>query len=125
MSAPSLAWHPRRVIGRISPMTFAAIGSGVLVVLALAMYVYDHSRRDLIAKGVTIAGVSVGGLHEHAALAKISRELGRRLDRPVRVHFVTHGRVLDPRQARLSLDVANIVAQAGRATRRGAIVRRT
>ena len=106
-------------------MTFAAIGSGVLVVLALAMYVYDHSRRDLIAKGVTIAGVSVGGLHEHAALAKVSRELGRRLDRPVRVHFGTHKWVLDPRQARLTLDVPNMVAQAVSASRGGSIFSRT
>src|SRR2546422_10184402 len=105
MSTPSLAWRPRRAIGRISTMTFAAIGCGILVVLALAMYVDDHSRRDLITKGVTIAGVSVGGLHEHAALAKVSRELSTRLDRPVRAHPASHRRMLDPRRARLTRHV--------------------
>src|ERR1041385_1260082 len=105
MSTPSLAWRPRRAIGRIPAMTLGPIGCGVLVVLALAMYVYDHSRRDLIAEGVRIAGVDVGGLHEHAAIAKVSRELGARLDHPVRVHLGPHRWLLDPRRARLTLDV--------------------
>ena len=102
-------------------MTLAAIGCGILVVLALAMYVYDHSRRDVIARGVTIAGVSVGGLHEHAAIAKVGRELGARLDHPVLVHLGAHRWVLDPRRARLTLDVPNMVAQAVSASRGGSI----
>src|SRR2546421_11700629 len=125
MSTPSLAWRPRRAIGRIPAMTLAAVGCGILVVLALAMYVYDHSRRDLITTGITIAGVNVGGLHEHAALAKVSRELGARLDRPVRVHLGPHRWVLDPRRARLTLDVPNMVGQAVDASRGGSIFSRT
>src|SRR5436190_617671 len=125
MSTPSLAWRPRRAIGRIPAMTLAAIGCAILVVLALAMYVYDHSRRDLITKGVTIAGVNVGGLHERVATAKVSSELGARLDRPVHLHLGAHRWVLDPRRARLTLDVPNMVAQAVDASRGGSIFSRT
>ena len=32
------------------------------IVGAVAAYAYDSSRSDLIAKGVTVAGVDVGGL---------------------------------------------------------------
>ena len=56
---------------RIRAPIAAAIGAAVLLVLALGIYLYDHSRRDLIANGVTVAGVSVGGLHENAARVKI------------------------------------------------------
>ena len=59
----------------------------MIVLLAAAMFIYDHARRDQIAKGVTIAGVNVGGLSEAAARAKIERELIARAeqarDRPL------------------------------------------
>ena len=42
------------------------------------MYLYDRSRRDLIANGVKIDGVSVGGLREAAARTKVQQ----RADRP-------------------------------------------
>ena len=58
---------------RIRAPVAAAIGVAVLVVLATGMYLYDHSRRDLIANGVTVAGVSVGGLHEQAARTLAAR----------------------------------------------------
>jgi hypothetical protein len=53
----------------------ATVGTLTVVVLAAAMYFYDHSRRDVIANGVRIDGVSVGGLHAAAARTKIQHEL--------------------------------------------------
>ena len=47
---------------------------GVIVLLAAAMFIYDHARRDQIAKGVTIAGVPVGGLSEADARVRIERD---------------------------------------------------
>src|SRR6478672_2285586 len=68
----------------------AAICVAVIVLLAAAMLIYDHSRRDQIAKGVTIAGVDVGGLSTSAARTKIDRELIARLNQPVTLRSRTH-----------------------------------
>ena len=46
-----------------------------------AMYLYDHSRRDVIANGVKIDGVSVGGLHAAAAHGQ-ARARARRAAEP-------------------------------------------
>jgi lipoprotein-anchoring transpeptidase ErfK/SrfK len=125
MSAPPLTWHGRHVIRRGRPLTLVVLGCALLVVLALAMYLYDHSRRDLIANGVRIDGVSVGGLREGAALAKIQRELVARLEQPVRVRAGSLHWQLGPREARLAVDARNMVAQAVSASREGSIFSRT
>jgi lipoprotein-anchoring transpeptidase ErfK/SrfK len=111
---------PRR---RLLP--FMAIGGGLVVVLALAMYLYDHSRRDVIANGMRIDGVSVGGLHAAAARAKLQRELVVQLDRPVTVRSGSQTWVLNPREAGVKVDVANMVDQAVNASREGSILTRT
>jgi lipoprotein-anchoring transpeptidase ErfK/SrfK len=106
-------------------LPFAALGAAVVVVLALAMYLYDHSRRDVIANGVRIDGVSVGGLHAAAARAKLQSELGRALAQPVTVRYGSQAWVLSPRQAGVKVDVANMVGQAVSASREGSILTRT
>ena len=118
MSAPPI---PRRS----RPLIVAAIGALVVVLLAAGMYLYDHSRRDLIAKGVTIDGVSVGGMREAAARTKIQNELIARLDRPVTVRAGSKKWTLSAREAHLSVDASNMVAQAVSASREGSIVTRT
>jgi hypothetical protein len=50
------------VARRSTALRLVAVVAAVAVVLAAGMYFYDHSRRDLIANGVRIAGVSVGGM---------------------------------------------------------------
>src|SRR5437588_5624428 len=73
---------------RRSVLALAAAGVAVLlVILGAAAYLYDHSRRDVIAKGVRIDGVPVGGLHEAAARAKVEHDLVTSLHRPVTVRF--------------------------------------
>jgi lipoprotein-anchoring transpeptidase ErfK/SrfK len=106
-------------------LPFAALAAGLIVVLALAMYLYDHSRRDVIANGMKIDGVSVGGLHAAAARAKLQRELVVALDRPVNVRSGSQTWVLNPREAGVKVDVANMVEQAVSASREGSILTRT
>jgi lipoprotein-anchoring transpeptidase ErfK/SrfK len=103
----------------------AAIGVGVVVVLAGAMFIYDHSRRDQIAKGVTIDGVRVGGLSEAAARTKIQHDLITRLNEPVTVRSGPNKWTLGAREAGLAVDDENMVAQAVDASREGSIVTRT
>jgi lipoprotein-anchoring transpeptidase ErfK/SrfK len=108
----------------VAPMV--ALGVAVVVLLAgLAIYLYDHSRRDLIAKGVSVDGVAVGGLHEAAARSKLEHDLVAPLSQPVRIHWASKTWQLDAREAKLKVDVANMVAQAVGASREGSIFTRT
>jgi lipoprotein-anchoring transpeptidase ErfK/SrfK len=106
-------------------VVFVAIGLAVVLVAAVGMYLYDHSRRDLIANGVRIDGVSVGGMREAAALTKIQDQLIARLDRPLAVRSGTQSWTLGAREAQLTVDAHNMVAQAVNAGREGSIVTRT
>jgi lipoprotein-anchoring transpeptidase ErfK/SrfK len=110
---------------RPSALWILPIVGFVAVVLALATYLYDHSRRDVIANGVRIDGVSVGGLHDAAARTKVQRELFARLDRPVTVRWGAHTWRLDAHEADLRVDVSNMVAQAESVSRDGSILTRT
>ena len=103
----------------------AALLAGVVVLLGAAMFVYDHARRDRIAGGVSIAGVSVGGLSESAARAKIERDLIAGLNKPVTIHSGSHEWKLTARQAGVTVDAANMVSQAVEASREGSIFTRT
>jgi lipoprotein-anchoring transpeptidase ErfK/SrfK len=104
-----------------------AVASAAIVVLLLAAltYVYDHSRRDVIANGVRIDGIAVGGMHRAAARSKIEADLLGRLNHPVTVRSGSQSWTLGAREAALHLDVANMVAQAVDASREGSILTRT
>ena len=53
-------------------LLLAGVSGAIVLALALGAYVYEHGRRDLIAPGVRIAGVNVGGLRAAAARARPS-----------------------------------------------------
>ena len=123
--ATSLA-DDSRASKRLGVLPIAAIAAVVvLLVLALATYLYDHSRRDVIANGVTIAGVSVGGLHEAAARTKLEHDLIARINRGVTVRSGAHSWTLDPQQAHVSVELSTMLAQAVSASREGSILTRT
>jgi lipoprotein-anchoring transpeptidase ErfK/SrfK len=103
----------------------AGICAAAIVLLAAAMFIYDHARRDRIANGVTIGGVRVGGLSESAARTKIDSELIARLNAPVTVRSGSRHWTLSARAAGLTVDANNMVAQAISASRRGSIFTRT
>jgi hypothetical protein len=107
---------------------FASIAVGLVVLLAgaaaLAGYVYDHSRRDTIAKGVRVAGVDVGGLSVTEARRRVRAALLPRLGRPVRLDYGTRIFTVTPAAADLRVDVEAMVGAALARSRSGGIVRR-
>src|SRR4051812_38119963 len=87
----------------------AAVCGGVGIARAGGAYAYDSPRDDLIADGVTVSGVDVGGLHAGAAKRKLRAELAGRLDRPVRVAVAGRRFRLTPEAASLVADVDGMV----------------
>jgi lipoprotein-anchoring transpeptidase ErfK/SrfK len=98
---------------------------GLTAVLAIGMLVYDHGRRDQIAKGMRIDGIDVGGLKASAATARLRSSVAMSMERPVTLSL--HGKTwkLTPRQAGVVVDVAGTVSQALDASRTGSIFSRT
>jgi lipoprotein-anchoring transpeptidase ErfK/SrfK len=107
------------------PIVGAVVAGVVVVVLAGGMYLYDRAHRDTIAHGVTINGMSIGGLSEAAALRKVQRDVIDPLNRPLTVRAGARRWTLDAREARLTVDARNMVEQAVHASRAGSIVART
>lgn len=99
--------------------------AALVLVLAGGMYLYDRAHRDTIAHGVTIDGVAVGGLSETAALRKVQHAVIDPLNKPLVVRSRAGTWTLGPREARLTVNAQNMVAQALHASREGSIVTRT
>lgn len=124
MAAPSVA--PRTGILRFGVLPVVSIGAALIVlVLALATYLYDHSRRDVLANGVRIGGVSVGGLHEAAARSKIEHDLVGRLNENLTLRSGSHTWTLNGHDADVKVDITNMLSQAVNASREGSILTRT
>jgi len=96
----------------------------VLVGGAVAAYAYDSSRDDVIAEGVTVAGVDVGGMHVGEARRVIGRELRRPLERPISVVHAQKRFRLSAQDAGVHADVAGMVDEALTKSREGNIVSR-
>ncbi|SDX27027.1 Vancomycin resistance protein YoaR, contains peptidoglycan-binding and VanW domains [Amycolatopsis xylanica] len=98
----------RRRIGRICMIT-----GGILGLLVLA-YIADlvASIGD-VPRGVTVAGVEVGGLGHANAEAKLRRELQPRLVQPVAITAGDASGTLDPPKSGLGIDWPGTLAQAG------------
>ncbi|MBA2522867.1 MAG: hypothetical protein H0V25_06000, partial [Solirubrobacterales bacterium] len=64
-----------------------AIVTLVLTVVAGAVFVYwwDSNQQDMIAEGVTIGGVDVGGLDADAARSQVRTNLVTPLEKAVKV----------------------------------------
>src|SRR4051794_10139982 len=110
---------------RSRSFVLVAVLVAVLLAGAVGVYAYDHARQDTIAKGVTVAGVKVGGLSAREARAKLRHTLVRRLAKPVVVTYGDQTFSLDPEQAHVSADVAATVEDALARSREGNIFSRT
>jgi lipoprotein-anchoring transpeptidase ErfK/SrfK len=96
----------------------------VLVGGAVAAYAYDSSREDLIAEGITIAGVDVGGMKSGEARALVRRELQEPLEQPISVVRHKTKFTLSAEDAGVKADVGGMVDEALQASRDGSIFAR-
>jgi lipoprotein-anchoring transpeptidase ErfK/SrfK len=96
----------------------------VLIGGAVAAFAYDNSRDDLIAKGVRIAGVDVGGMTTGEARRVVQRELQEPLEKPVFVKRRTIRFTLSAHDAGVKADVGGMVDEALEASREGSIFSR-
>jgi lipoprotein-anchoring transpeptidase ErfK/SrfK len=106
------------------PLIAAAATLAALLVLAAAMAVYDHGKRDTIAKGVTVGGVDIGGLDRDAATAKLRREILDPLGQTVVVDHGTRSWRLSAREARIATNLDATVADALARSRKGNFISR-
>jgi hypothetical protein len=84
-------------------------------------YFWDRGNADVIAAGVTIAGIDVGRLHTAEARDLLAARLVRPLQRPLRVELGRHSFVVRPENAGLRVDVAHMVDAAVRLSREGGL----
>jgi hypothetical protein len=106
-------------LGITSAVAGAALSAG-----SASAYFWDQSRSDMIAKGVSIAGIDVGGLRSDEAQAKLEAELNRRLAKPVDVVFGDRRFTVRPASAGLQVDVTRMVDAAVVASRDGGLADR-
>lgn len=103
------ASRARRRLGRVM------LGVAAALIALFAVYVADLlGNLGDVPRGVSVAGVDVGGLPQGEAEAKLRRELGPRLTEPVRVRAGDVRAELRPGEAGLTPDWTVTLEQAGR-----------
>jgi lipoprotein-anchoring transpeptidase ErfK/SrfK len=108
-----------------APFIIAAVTVLLLVGGAVALYAYDAGRDDLIAKGVTVAGIDVGGMRRAQATDLLQRRLADRLERPVVIKARGHRFHLSVARSGVTTDVGGMVSKAVAASRQGNLFQRS
>jgi lipoprotein-anchoring transpeptidase ErfK/SrfK len=103
--------------------------AAVLVVIAVGgvggVYAYDHGKRNLIAEGVKVNNVPIGGMTTAQAEKKLSATLLAPLDRPVKVTYKDREFTLTQKQARIGINIKGSVARALERSQQGDMFSRT
>jgi hypothetical protein len=106
--------------------SFIALAVALVTLLgfAAAVYAYDSGRKDQIAKGVSVAGIDIGGMTRARAESKLRRELAEPLERPLVVRYHDKRFRLSAKRAKVRVDVKGIVSEAVDKSRGGSIITR-
>ncbi|KAA9165734.1 vanomycin resistance protein VanB [Amycolatopsis acidicola] len=100
--------RPNRTLRR------AAIIAGSVLGVFVALYAVDLLvSQGNVPRGVTVAGVDVGGLKRADAEERLREQIGPRLSQPVAVTAGDVHTTVEPARAGLSLDWASTLDQAG------------
>jgi len=111
-------------MGRKAQISLVAIVFTAIVV-ALVAYVWDQSRGDKIAEGVTIGGIDVSGLDADAATKEVERRLLNPLNETVTVKYGDEKFTLTGHESDVSADIDRTVDEALAASREGGLPART
>ena len=76
------------------------------------VYAYDQSKHELIAEGVKVNGVPIGGMTPAQAEKKLSASLLAPLDRPVKVAYKDRTFTLTQKAARIGINISGSVDKA-------------
>jgi vancomycin resistance protein YoaR len=128
MSRVRTAWDSTaRAVRTVFGHRWLAVAAVVVVVacggVVAAAYGYDRSQNDMIAKGVHVGSIDIGGLSADAARAKLRRAF-KVLHRPLVLRYRSERVVVTGKQARLHLNVDGIVSQALDRSRNGLFLTR-
>lgn len=104
----------------------AALAVTVLVLgfATLGLYLYDSGRDDVIAKGVSIGAVDVGGMKADEARTKLRTELLGPLQEPLVVRSGDDRFPLSAKEAKIRADIDSMITQALDRSREGSFVGR-
>jgi lipoprotein-anchoring transpeptidase ErfK/SrfK len=90
-----------------------------------AAYVYDNSKKNLIAEGVKVNGVPIGGMTRAQAEKKLSATLLAPLDRPVKVAYKHRTFTLSQKAAAVGIDIRGSVDKALKRSQEGDVFSRS
>jgi lipoprotein-anchoring transpeptidase ErfK/SrfK len=82
-------------------------------------YFYDDSNKNLIAEGVKVNGVPIGGMTRVEAEKKLSATLLAPLDRPVKVTYKDRTFTLSQKAAAIGIDIRGSVDKALKTSQEG------
>jgi lipoprotein-anchoring transpeptidase ErfK/SrfK len=82
-------------------------------------YFYDNSNKNLIAEGVKVNGVPIGGMTRAQAEKKLSATLLAPLDRPVKVSYKDRTFTLSQKAASIGIDIRGSVDKAIKRSQEG------
>jgi lipoprotein-anchoring transpeptidase ErfK/SrfK len=102
----------------------AVIVAGVFALFGLFAYLYDRGQADVIAPGVRVAGVDVGGLRAEAAITRLRDGVAAPLGRPVVVTSGARRFTMSAQQAGVTVDTRRLVDAALSVSRTGSFVSR-
>src|SRR3954469_16654230 len=119
MRLPSAHPMRTRLIVLVAFVAFLGIGG------VAGAYFYDNSKKDLIAEGVKVNGVPIGGMTRAQAERKLSATLLAPLDRPVKVRYKHRRFTLTQKAAAIGIDIRGSVDKALARSQQGDMFSRT
>jgi lipoprotein-anchoring transpeptidase ErfK/SrfK len=101
------------------------VSAAVVIVTIAAIFVVDASRADLVANGVRVGSVDIGGMRADDARRRLHERLLKPLNQPLVVRAGGKQFSLSAREARIHANIEAMVHQAIERGRSGSILART